>query len=52
MAAHDPEKFFEETNEPHNFDEIKALANSFVEKHVEKGSRIVLVSVRNLDNFF
>ena len=50
MAAQD--KFFKETNEPHNFDEIKALANSFVEKHVEKGSRIVLVTVNNLDMDF
>lgn len=46
MAAQgQEEKFFKETKEPQNFIETKALIQNFVEKHLENGSRIVLVTV-------
>ena len=43
--ASSEEKFFKETNEPHNLSETKVLVQKFVDSHQETGSKIALVTV-------
>ena len=51
MAAPEWETFYKETNEPHNIDEAKLLVQKFVDRHEEKGSRIVLITVMTSATF-
>ena len=45
QMASSEEKFFKETNEPHNLSEAKVLVQKFVDSHQETGSKIALVTV-------